>query len=232
MERLGVGFDVDHTLVIDNKLERVAFLRLLELVLQDGGHSMGTLTEECDHVDALLVRQRGGAFSIDDAVRRFVIERGVVADDSYVEYFRRIALEMVDAFVVPLPGARRTIEALRERGFVLAVLSNGWNPLQEYKVRRAGFDGPVLASADIGALKPSPRTFEALLETLGTPADRTWYVGDEPHGDVAGAMQAGIKAIWMDADGRTYPPDQSPPFAAIRALDELLTLLPERGECL
>jgi HAD superfamily hydrolase (TIGR01509 family) len=225
MPRIGVGFDIDHTLAIDNKLERVAFMHLLELVLQRGGRTIGTLAQESDAIDALLAHQRSGAFSIEEAVRRFVVERGVAAADLYVERFRTLALEMAPSFVVPLPGAKETIDALRARGVAVAVLSNGWNPLQEVKARRAGFEGAVLASADIGAQKPDPRTFEALLDALGTPPERTWYVGDDPRGDVEGAARAGLHAVWIDAEGKPYPSDLAPPRYTIGALKEMLVLV-------
>lgn len=229
MERrpiVGVGFDIDHTLAIDNKLERVAFLHLLEFLLERGGRTMGTLAEESDRIDDLLAHQRSGAFSIDDAVRRYVIERGVAASDLYVDRFRELALEMAPAFVVPLPGAKATIDALRERGVAVAVLSNGWNPLQDAKAKRAGFDGIVVASGDIGAQKPDPRAFVALLEALGTEPGNTWYVGDDPYGDVGGALEAGLNAIWIDAEGKKYPPDAMPPPYTIRELGEVLALVP------
>ncbi|MGR4065551.1 MAG: HAD family hydrolase, partial [Vulcanimicrobiaceae bacterium] len=166
MTRVAVAFDIDHTLAIDNKLERVAFLRLLERVVDEGGAPLGTLADETVHVDALLAHQRAGACTIDEAVRAFVSERGAVADETYVRLYRAMALEMVDELVVPLPYAPQTIEALRERGCVTAVLSNGWNPLQERKARRAGFPGPVLASGDLGVQKPDGRAFAALVELL------------------------------------------------------------------
>jgi HAD superfamily hydrolase (TIGR01509 family) len=226
---VGVGFDIDHTLAIDNKLERVAFLHLLEFLLERGGRTMGTLAEESDRIDALLAHQRSGAFSIDDAVRRFVIERGLAASDVYVERFRELALEMAPAFVVPLPGAKRTIDALRERGVAVVVLSNGWNPLQDVKARRAGFEGIVLASGDIGAQKPDPRAFAALLDALGTEPANSWYVGDDPLGDVGGAMRAGLNAVWIDAEGKKYPADLPPAPYTIRDLDEMLALVPPTG---
>jgi HAD superfamily hydrolase (TIGR01509 family) len=222
----GVGFDLDHTIAIDNKLERVAFLRLLELVCADGGHALGTLTDEIDHIDALLAQQRGGAFSIDDAVQRFVLERGVSPKEAYVERFRTMAVEMADQFIIALPGAKRTFDTLRERGIPIAVLSNGWNPLQIRKAQCAGFDGVVLASADIGQQKPGARAFEALLGALGTTPANTWYVGDDPHGDVTGATDAGLHAVWIDADRKTYPPDLPPPRYTIHALEELLAIVP------
>jgi HAD superfamily hydrolase (TIGR01509 family) len=221
----GVGFDIDHTLAIDNKLERVAFLHLLEFLLDRGGRTLGTLAYESDRIDELLALQRSGAFSIDDAVRRFTSERGVDPSDLYVERFRALALEMAPAFVVPLPGAKATIDALRERGVAVAVLSNGWNPLQDIKAKRAGFEGTVLASADIGAQKPDPRTFAALLAALGTAPSHTWFVGDDPRGDVQGACDAGLNAVWIDAEGKKYPADLPPPPATIGALDEILPLV-------
>jgi len=225
MPLAGVGFDLDHTLAIDNKLERVAFMRLLEFLLERGGHTIGTLAQESDHIDDLLAHQRSGEFSIDDAVHRFTIERGVVASDLYVERFRALAIEMAPAFVVPLPGAKRTVDALRELGIRVAVLSNGWNPLQQIKTRRAGFEGIVLASADIGAQKPDPRAFSVLLEALGTSAADTWYVGDDPWCDVDGAARAGLNAVWLDAENKKYPSDLPPPPYRIGALEELLALV-------
>jgi HAD superfamily hydrolase (TIGR01509 family) len=225
-ETIGVGFDVDHTIAIDNKLERVAFLRLLEFVAKDGGRRVDGLENEIQRIDELLERQRDGSFSIDEAVRRFVAERGVSGrDDFYVETFRTMAVEMVDQFVIPLPEAQRTFSALRARGVRIAVLSNGWNPLQVRKARRVGFDAVVLASGDIGARKPNRRAFEALIAALGTPPERTWYVGDDPLADIEGARQAGLNAVWMDAENATFPPELRAPLHTIHALDEILELV-------
>ena len=224
---VGVGFDLDHTLAIDNKLERVALQRLLEILLDDGGVTIGTLAEETQRIDRLLDEQRAtGTLAIDDAVRRFVAEHGLTPNDDYVERFRTMAVEMVDEFVIPVPGATRTFDALRERGYRVAVLSNGWNPLQIRKAQRAGFEGPVLASADIGQQKPGARAFEALLSALGTRPQNTWYVGDDPRGDIGGARDAGMTAIWIDAERKPFPPELLPPRYTISSLEELLDLLP------
>ena len=217
----GVGFDIDHTIAIDNKLERVAFLRLLETILDDGGHTSGGLNGETERIDALLSEQRAGAFTIDEAVRRFAREHGVTPRDAYVDRFLEMAVEMVPDFVIPLPGARAAFADLRQRGVAVAVLSNGWNPLQVEKARRAGFGGPVLASADLGVQKPDRRAFDALLVALGTPPERTWYVGDDPHCDVAGARGAGLRSIWLDAEGCPYPGGAAAPTLTIHSLAEI-----------
>ncbi|HEX3671380.1 MAG TPA: HAD family hydrolase [Candidatus Cybelea sp.] len=223
---LGIGFDLDHTLAIDNRLERVAFLRVLELVLGEGGRTIGTLGDEIDGIDDLLVRQRSGAFTIDDAVRRFVAERGVEPADRYAEFFRRTAVDMVDDFLVPLPGVRPTLDALCERGIAVAMLSNGWNPLQRRKAERAGFRGPMLVSTEIGQRKPAPQAFELLLHALGTSPEQSWYVGDDPQGDVAGAQAVGMQGIWINWERKSYPAHLPPPGYTIAGFSELLALLP------
>lgn len=222
-----IGFDLDHTLAIDNYLERVAFLRLLETVLLRGGRTVGTLAEEMDGVDSLLQRQRDGEFTIDEAVGVFVAEHGLECEDSFVESFRKRALASVEEFVIPLPGVAQTMEELRKRGILVAVLTNGWNPLQKRKAERAGFRGPVLVSSEIGARKPSKGAFERLLHVLGTEPQHTWYVGDNPQDDVAGARDAGLEAVWIDWECRAYPAALPPPAHTIRAFPELLTLVPQ-----
>jgi len=219
---VGIGFDLDHTLLIDNHLERLAFLRLLELVVDHGGRLRGTYEQEVRHIDAMLTAQRSAAYSIEDAVLRFAREREVDAPEAFIEHFKTIAVQLVDAVVVPLPRAKQVLRELRRHGASVAILSNGWNPLQERKARRLGFDGPVLASAEIGAQKPDPRAFAALLKALDLPASRCWYVGDDPRIDVAGALAAGLRAIWLDAEGHPYPEGAPPPTRTIRSLDDLV----------
>ncbi len=222
----GIGFDLDHTLAIDNRLEHVAFLRLLELLLREGGRTVGTLADEIENVDKLLAQQRRGEFSIDDAVTRFVTEHALEPAGRYAEIFRRSAVDMVKEFVIALPGTQAMLEGLRERGIAVAVLSNGWNPLQLRKAEQAGFRGNVLVSSEIGVQKPAAVAFERLLGTLGTDPGQTWYVGDDPYGDVAGAQRAGMRAVWMNWERKQYPPDLAPPEQTIADFHELLEVLP------
>jgi HAD superfamily hydrolase (TIGR01509 family) len=222
---LAVGFDIDHTIAIDNRLERIAFLHLLSVIDAVGGKPLGTLDQETNAIDVLLEEQRGGAFTIDEAVRRFVWERGVSDAQPFVDRFREVALSLVDEVVIPLPGARRLLADLRDRGIAVAILSNGWSPLQQHKAERAGFDGRVIASGDIGVSKPHRDAFGALVEHLGVPANDVWFVGDSPRDDVAGAKHAGLRAIWYNAEARSYPEKLAPPDAVITDICDVLRIV-------
>ncbi|MBV9720203.1 MAG: HAD family hydrolase [Candidatus Eremiobacteraeota bacterium] len=220
-----IGFDIDHTLAIDNRLERVAFLRLLEAILDEGAKTVGTLADEIASIDDLLARQRRGEFSIDDAVRYFVTQRDLEPSDRHVVAFRSSAVEMVDEFVVALPGVRTTLETIRGRDIAVAVLTNGWNPLQARKAAKVGFQGPVLVSSEIGEQKPSAGAFERLSERLGVAPTATWYVGDDPSVDVAGAQGVGMRAVWLDWEHKEYPVDLRGPDRTIRNFPDLLEIL-------
>ncbi len=219
-----VGFDFDHTLGIDNKLERVAFLRLLDAACERGGRCIGTLAEEIECIDAVLADQRAGAFTIEEAVERFMARHGN-SEGSWPEHYKRMCVDMVDSFVIPQPDAREMLHGLRELGVRSAILTNGWSPLQQRKALRAGFEGRVVVSSDIGVQKPAAQAFAALAHALQAPLERIAYVGDTPASDIAGSLNAGMNAVWLDAEGTTYPDDLPRPTAVIHSLAELLSLV-------
>lgn len=220
-----IGFDFDHTLGIDNKLERVAFLHVLDEACRHGARWPSTLAHEIETIDALLAAQRAGECTIEHAVEGFLRDRGARDAEHYVQRYKDRCLEMVDDFIIPQPRAREVLARLRERNVPLAILSNGWSPLQERKAERVGFDGPVLVSASLGVQKPDRRAFDALASELGRAPSEIAYVGDSPQSDVAGALAAGMRGIWLDAEGTAYPKDLPPPSAVIHSLEELLSLM-------
>jgi putative hydrolase of the HAD superfamily len=220
-----LGFDIDHTLGIDNKLERVAFLRLLDAICADGGTCLGTLAQESARIDELLERQRSGSCSIDQAVERFAAERGAQKPAEFVDRYKQMALESVAEFFVAAPDARAVLAELQHRGIACGILSNGWSPLQQEKARQLKFTGPILVSDEIGAQKPQRAAFAALALALKAEPGNIAYVGDNPRGDIDAAMSAGMRGIWLDAEDVPYAPDLPKPSAVIHRLAELLALL-------
>jgi 5'-nucleotidase len=218
----GIGFDFDHTLGVDNGLER----RALYDVAAGAGRPISERDENVrTRVDELLAGFRGGAFDIVEMLRRFSAERGI--PDIEPQRWRERCYALVDELVRPMPGARETIALLRERGVPLAILTNGWSPLQQMKIARAlGADtiDIVLVSDEIGSEKPQAAAFDALVAALGGAREATWYVGDNARTDVGGALAAGLQAMWFDWEGQAYPPDLPPPSGIIHALRELEAL--------
>jgi putative hydrolase of the HAD superfamily len=112
------------------------------------------------------------------------------------------------------------LEALRERGLRLVVVSNANGTLRAHMDRldlTRRFDC-VLDSADEGVEKPDARFFDIALDRSGATRDTTIHVGDLYHVDVIGARNAGLRGVLLDqADLR---PDADCP--RVRTLDELV----------
>jgi putative hydrolase of the HAD superfamily len=83
------------------------------------------------------------------------------------------------------------------------------------------FEGHVTARS-AGAAKPDARIFAELLERAGVGAGEVLHVGDDPHADVAGAIQAGMQAVWLNRDARTWPVNLGPPVRTVKTLAELI----------
>lgn len=222
---VAIGFDFDHTLGMDHALERDAFFKLAaELGEPIAADDVAYKAQ----IDTLLADFRVGTITLDDAVKFFVasLHDVHVTDRDDTEWFREICYGLIESHVRPLPGARELLDHLKAAGIPHAVLTNGWSPLQEKKIAAIGYDGPMLVSDRIGAAKPSACAFGRLVETLGVPAESIWYVGDNPVADVVGALEAGLRAVWVDHGELDYPQSQPPPTLRITDLRELIGRFP------
>jgi 2-haloalkanoic acid dehalogenase type II len=82
-----------------------------------------------------------------------------------------------------------------------------------------------LAARDAGMLKPDPRIFTMLLDSVGVQASQALHVGDDPQADVEGARRAGIRPVWLNRHGADWPDSLPVPEHAVGSLAELVTLL-------
>lgn len=100
------------------------------------------------------------------------------------------------------------LEALRADGIPLGVITNGPADFQRAKLVAVGIEGlfdVVVASGDIGVLKPSREIFHRALDGLGVAPGRAIHVGDNFAADVVGAVDAGMSAIWINRDADAAP---------------------------
>lgn len=114
--------------------------------------------------------------------------------------------------------------SLRADGIPLGLITNGPAEFQRAKLVTVGIDGlfdVVVASGDIGVLKPACEIFERALDGLGVAPDRAMHVGDNFAADVVGASDAGMTALWINRDAAPAP-RADVPHRDIRSLHEVL----------
>jgi len=119
------------------------------------------------------------------------------------------------------------LEALRERGLKLGLVSNAFDPgwLLHRDLEQMGLAERLdfaVFSSEVGKRKPHPAIFERALEALEVaPADSV-FVGDRLLEDVRGAGELGmttVQALWFRAD--EHPEGGEPDFQAFTQMDVL-----------
>lgn len=128
------------------------------------------------------------------------------------------------------PDVVPTIEALRGKGFRVAVIGN--QPAERQPQLEALGIGPeVMAMSEtLGVMKPDPDFFRASLGLLGDPEPGdVAYVGDRIDNDIVPSAAAGMRAIWLRRGPWGIVPIGTPPQAAlvVDSLSELAERIDE-----
>ncbi|NQX11073.1 HAD family hydrolase [Microbacteriaceae bacterium VKM Ac-2855] len=134
----------------------------------------------------------------------FAAANGVWLDDEeaghwFAEYFDRY-VESWHLHTDALP----VLDALSSRGVRLGVITNGELDFQLRKIRGVGLSPRlehVVASGDVGVVKPDPRIFEIACERFGVAPHEALYVGDRLATDAIGAARAGLMGVFLDRVG-------------------------------
>jgi putative hydrolase of the HAD superfamily len=166
-----------------------------------------------------------------DEARRTIVARAFAAidgeralstelRDAIADRFTRLRDEEMKLF----PGAYETLDELRARGVMLALITNGASETQRGKIVRFAlghrFDH-IQIEGEHGFGKPEERAYLHALSVLSlTPRD-VWMVGDNLEWEVAAPQRLGIHAIWHDA----Y--EQGLPAGSPIKPDRIITRLPE-----
>jgi putative hydrolase of the HAD superfamily len=119
------------------------------------------------------------------------------------------------------------LEALRERGLKLGLVSNAFDPPQllHRDLAELGIAERLdvaLFSSEVGRRKPDPEIFRRALDALDVGASEALFVGDTLGSDIAGAAALGMRtcqALWFRADDDPGAPE--PDFQAFTQMDVL-----------
>ncbi|WP_305856536.1 pyrimidine 5'-nucleotidase [Balneatrix alpica] len=138
----------------------------------------------------------------------------------------RFLASMAD-ICAPLPGARELVEALHGR-VNLGIITNGFTELQQVRLQRTGLAhafSTLVISEQVGVAKPDKAIFEHAFSLMGQPdKQRVLMVGDNPHSDILGGLNAGIHTCWVNARQEPVPAGIAPHYQ-VQNLFELKALL-------
>jgi putative hydrolase of the HAD superfamily len=120
----------------------------------------------------------------------------------------QLARELSNQYLTILPGKTRLfpytieiIEYLKEKGYLLHLITNGFEEVQWGKLRSSQIDhyfGEVITSERAMSLKPHKEIFEFALQQTGAAKAESIMIGDNLDADIRGAMEAGLDTVFVN----------------------------------
>jgi putative hydrolase of the HAD superfamily len=124
-------------------------------------------------------------------------DRSVEPDPRVRERVRLAASAVFRQDPQPIDGAKETLENLRARGVKLALLTKGDPGLQQRRVDRSGLAN-LFDVIHVVTDKPAA-AFRDIVAELDVDPSETWSVGNSVRSDILPALEAGLRAVWIDA---------------------------------
>ena len=121
---------------------------------------------------------------------------------------RRMAAEMARDYVTVSPTKKRLfpyatdiLDYLKNKGYNLHIITNGFPEVQRIKMKNSGFDPyfqEVIISEETGYKKPAREIFDIAMQKAGAEAGESVMIGDDIEVDIQGGANAGMTTVWVN----------------------------------
>ena len=198
-----VSFDADGTLWDFNKVMRLPLQRsLLELGEKDPSAAAILDVNKMIEIRERVAEEMAGRTPKHEQIRLEAFRRTLREigrpDDALAGHLTEVYLRHRFGDIEPYEDVLPALRALGKK-YKLGILSNG-NSYSE----RCGLGGVfqfAVFSQDHGVEKPDPRIFRITIEKAGCSKDELLHVGDSLESDVKGAVESGVRCVWLNRLG-------------------------------
>ena len=231
-------FDLDNTLINYGGLTSIAWHKTTKKVLDelhidyDATFLADTIIKINDEIWNDENKRPKGGFSYND-LRTQICKQAVALcklDDpmlvsQLVMNYDSCKKESVYVF----EDVKETLIQLKEKGYLLALLTNGASVHQREKIKRFDleryFDG-IFIEEEQGIGKPDEKAYQNVCDYFKIDYANAWMIGDHYLWEVVAPIQLGMKAVWVSRGDLGLKGNESiHPMATIHQIHELLTVL-------
>lgn len=138
-----------------------------------------------------------------DEYREAIVRMYGITDPDLVERGKQVLVDD-DANVAFFDGVPETLRALKEQGYLLAIITDTANSISAKLgwFERGGFGqvwDAIISSMDMGVRKPDPKLYHAALSQLGVSPDQAVFIGHHTS-ELEGAHAVGLQTIAFNYD--------------------------------
>ena len=198
---LGIVFDGDDTLWSTEQLYDDARAKARRVVAESGldGTKWEKLERRIDveNVETIGFSMQRFPTSCVQAYEETCRSEGRSPDPAVTKRVRQVSNAAFDRDPPVVPGALETLTHLRARGIRLALLTKGEHELQWRRIRCSGL-GDLFDVIEVVPEK-SPAIIRAIVARLGIDVASACMVGNSIRSDLLPAVDAGLRAVWINA---------------------------------
>ena len=119
------------------------------------------------------------------------------------------------------PHTLEVLEYLKNKGYRMFLITNGFTKVQEVKIRESKLEGyfdKMITSESVGCQKPNKKIFEYALKCVNAKKSESIMIGDDLENDIAGAKHFGMDTVLFNPEKTEH---SSCPTFEISCLSEL-----------
>ena len=200
-------FDLDHTLW-DFDANSKHTLRELYLKLdleQRGVYDFDLFhSNYIAHNEKLWERYRNGFIRVEELRLKRMFQTLLdfkIGDEVLAETMSTQFLDMLPTRTQVFPHTYEILDYLRDKGYLLHLITNGFEKTQHSKLRYSGLNkyfGEVVTSEGSNSLKPQKEIFEYAMNKVNCGTEECIMIGDSLEVDIQGAINAGIDQVFVN----------------------------------
>jgi putative hydrolase of the HAD superfamily len=200
-------FDLDHTLWDFNENARLTLSDLydeLELQKAGVGNFEDFLKVYLAHNEQLWEKYRNGMLKAEELrwkrMWNTLSDFGIYNDDLARRLGHRF-LELLPTRKILFADAVETLQYLKNKGYQLHLITNGFEETQHCKLRNCGISDlfvEVITSEGSNSMKPKKEIFDFALTKAKALQHQSIMIGDSIEVDIKGAINAGIDQVYVN----------------------------------
>jgi putative hydrolase of the HAD superfamily len=156
------------------------------------------------HNDKLWERYRNGYIKVDELRWKrmwLTLLDFKIGDEPLARKMDTLFLDALPTRRLLFPYTIEILHYLKEKGYGLYLITNGFEKTQLSKLKNAGLSDyftAVITSEGANSLKPHKEIFEYAFRVTGALPEESIMIGDSIEADIRGAINAGIDQVFVN----------------------------------
>lgn len=225
-----IFFDLDHTLWDFEANAREALQEVyakMNLVEKSIDSFQGFYTRYIYHNEILWSRYHKGFITADELkwkrMWRTLLDFKV-ANEPLARELSTVFLDILPEKTGVFPYTFEILTYLKNRGYVLHLITNGFEKTQWRKLNSSGlnrFFSEVITSEASNSVKPQKEIFEYALKKAGAVTEHSIMIGDNLEADIAGAINAGWDSVFVNHTGAAVTATPTYSISHLKELEQI-----------